>query len=164
MNLKLATHCVDEKFMRFALREARRAAAEQEVPVGAIVVRQGKVLSRAHNRPIHLNDPAAHGELLALRRAARRLKNYRLKGCTLYATIEPCAMCAGAIVHARLDRVVFGARDPKAGAAGSVLQVLIHPSLNHRPQVEGGVLEEECAALVREFFRARRKKVYPLVR
>lgn len=147
-----------EKFMRLALREAKRARDEREVPVGAIVVRNGRVIARAHNRPVHLNDPAAHAEILALRRAARRLKNYRLTDCTLYATIEPCAMCAGAIVHARLRRVIFGARDPKAGAAGSVLTVLNHPKLNHQVEVAGGVLAEECAGIVREFFRARRKR------
>lgn len=145
--------------MRMALREAKRAGDEQEVPVGAVVVRDGRVIARAHNRPVHLNDPAAHAEILALRRAARRLKNYRLTDCTLYVTIEPCAMCAGAMVHARLRRVVYGARDPKAGAAGSVLAVLNHPKLNHRVEVKSGVLEEDCAALMQEFFRRRRRKI-----
>jgi len=145
------------KFMRMALREAKRAADEQEVPVGAIVVRDGRVIARAHNRSVHLNDPAAHAEILALRRAARRLKNYRLTDCTLYATIEPCAMCAGAIVHARLRRVVYGAPDAKAGAAGSVLDILNHPKLNHQVEVTSGVLADDCAAISREFFRARRK-------
>jgi len=145
--------------MRLALREAKRAFDEQEVPVGAVVVQNGRVIARGHNRPVHLSDPAGHAEIIALRRAARRLGNYRLTDCTLYVTIEPCAMCAGAIVHARLRRVIFGARDPKAGAAGSVLAVLNHPKLNHQVEVAGGVLGDDCARLLRRFFRARRKKV-----
>lgn len=143
--------------MRLALREAKRAALEQEVPVGAVVVRDGAVVARAHNRPVRLLDPTAHAEVLALRRAARKLGNYRLTGCDLYVTIEPCAMCAGAIVQGRLRRVVFGAWDPKAGASGSALKVLNHPKLNHQPAVAGGVLAEDCAALLREFFRTKRK-------
>ncbi len=143
--------------MRLALREAKRAALEQEVPVGAVVVRDGAVVARAHNRPVRLLDPTAHAEVLALRRAARKLGNYRLTGCDLYVTIEPCAMCAGAIVQGRLRRVVFGAWDPKAGASGSALKVLTHPKLNHQPAVAGGVLAEDCAALLREFFRTKRK-------
>jgi tRNA(adenine34) deaminase len=145
-------------FMRQALREARRGAREQEVPVGAVVVHDGKVIARAHNRPLRSLDPTAHAEILVLRRAARKLGNYRLAGCTLYVTIEPCAMCAGAIVHARLKRVVYGARDPKAGASGSALKVLNHPKLNHQVELVSGVLKEECAAVLREFFQARRKK------
>ena len=142
--------------MRAALREARRGFDEDEVPVGAVVVREGCIVARAHNRPIHLNDPTAHAEALSLRRAGRKLGNYRLPGCTLYVTIEPCAMCAGAMVHARLERVVFGGRDLKAGAAGSALRVLNHPKLNHRVQLVKGVLAEESAALLREFFRRKR--------
>jgi len=141
-----------------ALREAERAAREGEVPVGAILVAGGRVLARAHNRPIHLHDPSAHAEILALRRAAKRLSNYRMEGCDLYATIEPCAMCAGAVVQARLQRMVFGAWDPKAGAGGSVLNVLDHPLLNHQPEVVSGVLADECAAVLREFFRRKRGK------
>jgi tRNA(adenine34) deaminase len=151
----------DESFMRQALREAMRALKEQEVPVGAVVVSGGRVVARAHNRPIRLNDPSAHAEILAMRRAARKLGNYRLPGCTLYVTIEPCAMCAGAIVQGRLPRVVFGARDPKAGASGSALTVLNHPKLNHQAEVSGGLLAEECASLLREFFRRKRKKLIP---
>ena len=147
-----------EKFMRLALREARRAAKEHEVPVGAVVVRDGRVIARAHNRPVRTHDPTAHAEILALRRAARRLGNYRLNGCSLYVTIEPCAMCAGAMVHARLRRVVFGASDPKAGASGSVLKILNHPKLNHQAEIVKGVLAEECGAVLREFFRGRRGK------
>ena len=145
------------EFMRLALREARRAFGEGEVPVGALVVQQGRVVGRAHNRPIRLNDPTAHAEILALRQAARKLDNYRLVGCTLYVTIEPCAMCAGAIVQARLKRVVFGANDPKAGAAGTALAVLNHPKLNHQVEVLQGVLAEDCASVLREFFRKRRR-------
>lgn len=143
--------------MRLALREAERAAREGEVPVGAVVVQGDRLVARAHNRPVHLKDPSAHAEILALRRAARKLGNYRLKGCTLYATIEPCAMCAGAIVQARLGRLVYGARDPKAGANGSALAVLNHPKLNHQVEVVTGVLAEDCAAILRNFFRRRRR-------
>src|SRR5258708_245313 len=125
----------DTRFMRVALREAERGSHEQEVPVGAVVAQDGRVIARAHNRPIQLNDPTAHAEVLALRRAARKLGDYRLTACTLYVTIEPCAMCVGAIVQARLRRVVFGASDPKAGAGGSVLSVLNHPKLNHWVEV-----------------------------
>ncbi len=147
--------------MRAALREAERGMREGEVPAGAVVVRDGRVLARAHNRPIHLHDPSAHAEILALRRAARKAGNYRLEGCDLYVTIEPCAMCAGAIVQARLRRTVFGARDPKAGACGSVLNILDHPGLNHRADIVSGVLVDACAAVLRNFFRARRKSNDP---
>jgi len=145
------------KFMSLALREAQRGLREDEVPVGAVVAQDGRVVARAHNRPIHLHDPTAHAEVLALRRAAKKLGNYRLNDCTLYVTIEPCAMCAGAIVQARLGLVVFGASDPKGGAAGSVLRILNHPRLNHRVAVVRGVMAEDCAMILREFFRSRRK-------
>lgn len=154
----LGLEALDEKFMRVALREARRALDEDEVPVGAVVVRDGRVVARGHNRPVRLSDPAAHAEILALRRAAKRLGNYRLNGCTLYVTIEPCAMCAGAMVQARLARVVFGACDPKAGASGSALTVLNHPKLNHRAEIIEGVLGEDCASILKQFFRSRRQK------
>jgi tRNA(adenine34) deaminase len=146
----------DERFMRMALREAERGALEGEVPVGAVVVQEGHVLARAHNRPIHLHDPSAHAEVLALRRAARKLRNYRLEGCELYVTIEPCAMCVGAIVQARLRRIMFGSRDLKAGACGSALRVLNHRKLNHRVDVAGGILAADCALVIQEFFRKRR--------
>jgi tRNA(adenine34) deaminase len=146
------------KFMTLALHEAQRGFDEDEVPVGGVVTHQGRVVARAHNRPIHLNDPTAHAEVLALRRAAKRLGNYRLNDCILYVTIEPCAMCAGAIVQARLRRVVFGASDCKAGAGGSALKVLNHPKLNHRVEVVKGVMAEDCASIIQEFFRSRRKK------
>ena len=149
----------DETFMRRALREAQRGLAKDEVPVGAVLVRDGQLIARAHNLPIHLKDPSAHAEILALRRAARKLGNYRLTGCTLYVTIEPCAMCAGAIVHARLKRVVFGTRDPKAGASGSALTVLNHPKLNHQVEVVEGILAGDCAAILRDFFRRRRREL-----
>ena len=147
--------------MQRALREAERGAREGEVPVGAVVVREGRVLARAHNRPIHLLDPSAHAEILALRRAGRKLGNYRLEGCDLYVTIEPCAMCAGAVVQARVRRLVYGATDPKAGAGGSALSVLNHPKLNHRLEVVPGVLADECGELLRDFFRRRRGKKRP---
>lgn len=155
--MKIDDPSADERFMRAALREAERGAREGEVPVGAVVVKEGQVLARAHNRPIHLHDPSAHAEILALRRAARKAGNYRLEGCDLYVTIEPCAMCAGAIVQARLRRTVFGACDPKAGAAGSVLNVIDHPKLNHRCEVLKGVLADESVVLLRSFFQRRRK-------
>ena len=144
--------------MRRGLAEAARGLKEDEVPVGAVVVRDGKIIARAHNRPLHLNDPSAHAEILALRRAGRKLGNYRLSGCTLYVTIEPCAMCAGAIVHSRIERVVFGGFDPKAGASGSALTVLNHPKLNHQVEVLEGVLADDCASILREFFRRKRQR------
>jgi tRNA(adenine34) deaminase len=149
----------DQRFMRAALREAGRGALEMEVPVGAVVVKEGRIIARGHNRPISTHDPTAHAEILALRRAARKLGNYRLNECSLYVTIEPCAMCAGAIVHARLKRVVFGTRDPKAGASGSALRVLNHPKLNHQTEVVSGVLKEECAKAIKDFFTVRRKRI-----
>ena len=145
------------KFMSLALSEAQRGLDEGEVPVGAVLVENGRMAACAHNRPIHLNDPTAHAEVLALRRAAKKLGNYRLNDCTLYVTIEPCAMCAGAIVQARLRRVVFGASDPKGGAGGSALKVLNHPRLNHKVAVVRGVMAEDCAMILRDFFRSRRK-------
>lgn len=145
-------------FMRRALVEAQRAFAEDEVPIGAVVVQDRQVIARAHNRPAHLTDPTAHAEILALRRAARKLGNYRLTGCTLYVTIEPCAMCAGAIVQARLRRLVFGARDPKAGACGTALKVLNHRKLNHQVEMVRGILAADCAALIQEFFRKKRQR------
>ena len=147
---------LDERFMRLALREAERALEHDDVPVGAVVVHDGEVAGAAHNERELRQDPTAHAELLAIREASRALGRWRLLDCVLYVTLEPCAMCAGAIVLARVPRVVFGASDPKAGAAGSVLDVLDEPSLNHRPQVEPGLLAEESAALLRDFFGERR--------
>ena len=142
--------------MRLALAEAERATAHGDVPVGAIVVRAGEVIAAAHNERERRQDPTAHAELLALQAAARTIGSWRLLETTLYVTLEPCAMCAGAIVLARVPRVVFGTADPKAGAAGSVLDVLAEPRLNHRPAVQGGVLAAECAAVLTGFFAARR--------
>ncbi len=142
--------------MQRALALARQAKQSGEVPVGAVLVRGDEALAEGWNRPISSNDPTAHAEIVALREAALRLRNYRLPETTLYVTLEPCVMCAGAIVHARIARVVFGASDPKSGAAGSIVDLLRHPQLNHQAIVSGGVLAEECGALLQEFFRARR--------
>ena len=142
--------------MAAALEEARAAAAEGDVPVGAVIVAGGEIIARAGNRNLRDRDPTAHAEMLALRAAAAATGSARLVGCTLYVTLEPCAMCAGAIVLARLDRVVLGAWDDRAGMAGSVGDVLRHPRLNHQPEVLGGVSAEECAELLRQFFRERR--------
>lgn len=146
----------DVAFMQRALELARRAEAEGEVPIGAVLVLNGAVLAEGWNRPIASHDPTAHAEIVALRAGAERLKNYRLLNTTLYVTLEPCAMCAGAIVHARVSRVVYGADDPQAGAAGSVYNLLQSDTLNHRAVVTGGVLAQACAEQLRAFFRARR--------
>ena len=151
----------DAQWMQAALNEARSAAASGDVPVGAIIVHQDAVLARAANRTVRDQDPTAHAELLAIRAASAALGSWRLEGCTLYVTLEPCAMCAGAVVLGRLSRVVIGAWDPQAGMAGSVGDLLRHPRLNHRPEVAGGVLEDECSALLREFFADRRRDVIP---
>ncbi|MGA3049691.1 MAG: tRNA adenosine(34) deaminase TadA [Terracidiphilus sp.] len=146
----------DLDFMNAALAEARFAAEANEVPIGAVVVRDGEIVARGQNRVLRDVDPTAHAEIVALRAAAAAVGNYRLNGCTLFVTLEPCAMCAGAMIHARLDRVVFAAADPKAGAAGSVLGVVNHPQLNHQMAVEQGILGDEAARLLRGFFRERR--------
>jgi len=146
----------DERFMRQAIAEAERALGHDDVPIGAVVVRGGEVVGAGHNERELRQDPTAHAEIIALRAAARALGSWRVLDSTLYVTLEPCAMCAGAIVLARVPRVVFGCADPKAGAAGSVLDVLAEPRLNHRPAVEGGILASECAALLTGFFAARR--------
>jgi tRNA(adenine34) deaminase len=146
----------DEYFMRLALREAERALEHDDVPIGAVIVREGEVIGEGHNERELRQDPTAHAEAIALREAARRLGSWRILDSVMYVTLEPCAMCAGAIVLARLPRVVFGAWDAKAGAAGSVLDVLDVPQLNHRPQVQSGLLAEECGLLLREFFATRR--------
>jgi tRNA(adenine34) deaminase len=146
----------DERFMRRAIELAREAEAAGEVPVGAVIVRDGEVLAEGFNRPISTHDPTAHAEMVALRAAAARIDNYRLLDTTLYVTLEPCAMCAGAMVHARVRRLVYAATDPRAGAAGSLFNVVQHPALNHRLEVVPGVLAEDCGALLRGFFVARR--------
>jgi tRNA(adenine34) deaminase len=147
----------DLEAMQAALEEARQAAEAGEVPIGAVVVREGAIIARGQNRVLRDVDPTAHAEIVALRAAAAVVGNYRLPGCTLYVTLEPCAMCAGAMIHARLDRLVYAAADPKTGAAGSVLAVLNHPQLNHQMAVEAGILGEESAELLRSFFRERRQ-------
>jgi tRNA(adenine34) deaminase len=147
---------MDKEFMAIAIAEARKALAHDDVPVGAVVVHQGVVVGAGHNERERRQDPTAHAETLALQAASRQRGSWRLLDCTLYVTLEPCAMCAGAIVLARVPRVVYGTADAKAGAAGSVLDVLAEPRLNHRPAVVGGVLADECAGLLREFFAARR--------
>ena len=146
----------DEEYMREALALAAEAETRGEVPVGALVVRDGEIIGRGGNQPIVAHDPTAHAEVIALRDAAARSGNYRLPGATLYVTLEPCAMCAGAIMHARISRVVFGARDPKTGACGSVVDLFATP-LNHHAVVESGVLSEECGTRLSAFFSARRK-------
>ena len=147
---------MDELWMQEALRAAQRALEAGEVPVGAVVVHDGKVVGHGFNRNIADSDPTAHAEVVALREAGAAIGNHRLGDCDLFATIEPCAMCAGALVHARIRRLVYGADDPKAGAVHSVMQVVNHPSANHHIEVRGGVLAGRCAELLQEFFRARR--------
>ena len=146
----------DEQWMGEALALARFAGSEGEVPVGAIVVSEGRVVGKGSNAPIGLHDPSAHAEIQAMRQAALALGNYRLAGCSLFVTLEPCAMCAGAIMHARIARLVFGASDPKTGACGSVIDLFANERLNHHAQVEGGLMSEECAELLSGFFRERR--------
>ncbi len=146
----------DEYFMRIALREAARALEHDEVPIGAVLVRDGELVAAAHNERELRQDPTAHAEIVVLREAARLAGSWRLLDSVLYVTLEPCAMCAGAIVLARVARVLYGARDPKAGACGSVLDVLGEPRLNHRPDVAGGLLARECGELLSEFFASRR--------
>ncbi|MFT3803725.1 MAG: tRNA adenosine(34) deaminase TadA [Burkholderiaceae bacterium] len=146
----------ESAYMRMALDQARQAWSAGEVPVGAVVVYAGEVIGRGFNQPIGAHDPSAHAEMRALRDAARRMGNYRLPGCDLYVTLEPCAMCAGAILHSRIRRVVFGARDPKTGACGSVIDVFGVPALNHQTRVDAGLLGDECSSLLRAFFAQRR--------
>jgi len=143
--------------MKEALKEAHKATKKNEVPVGAIVVKEGKIIGRGHNLRESLNDPTAHAEIIAIKRAARKLKNWRLNGCALYVTVEPCIMCAGAILLARLEKVVYGAKDPKSGAVSSLYEVLADQRLNHRvKEIIGGILEEECTTILREFFKSLR--------
>jgi len=146
----------DEDFMGLALEEAERARERGEVPIGAVITLGGEILSRAHNSPLGMNDPSAHAEILAIRKAASRTNNYRLMGTTLYVTIEPCVMCAGAILHARIARVVYGAADPKGGAVISVYPVLTEGKLNHQVEVKGGVLARECGEILSRFFHEKR--------
>jgi tRNA(adenine34) deaminase len=152
----IAIMIADRDAMEAALAEARGAAEAGEVPIGAVAIHGDEIVGRGQNRVLRDNDPTAHAEIVAMREAARALGNYRLNGCTLYVTLEPCAMCAGAMIHARLDRLVYAAPDPKTGAAGSVLDVVNHPKLNHVMQVEQGILAGEAGELLRGFFRERR--------
>lgn len=149
----------DSIFMRQALDQAHNAWALGEVPVGAVVVKDGQVIATGFNQPIGTHDPTAHAEIMALRAAATILGNYRLPGCELYVTLEPCAMCSGAMIHARLSRVVFGASDPKTGACGSIVNLFEQNQINHHTQLTGGVMAQECGALLKEFFAERRKAV-----
>ena len=149
----------DQDYMRLALAQAAQASAAGEVPVGAVIVKEREVIARGFNQPIGCSDPTHHAEIAALRNAAQAMGNYRLPGCTLYVTLEPCAMCAGAMMHARIERVVFGASDPKTGACGSVVNLFAHTQLNHHTTVEGGVLAEECGTTLSEFFAARRQQL-----
>ena len=146
----------DARYMDLALAEAKKAEAAGEVPVGAVIVLNDEVVGRGYNHPISAHDATAHSEIIALREAGRRLQNYRLAGATVYCTLEPCMMCAGAMIHARIARLVFGTPDPKAGSAGSIYNVLTDPRLNHRVEVVSGIREDECAALLREFFARKR--------
>jgi tRNA(adenine34) deaminase len=146
----------DPEAMQAALFEARSAAQAGEVPIGAVIVHDGDIVARGQNRVLRDNDPTAHAEIVAMREAAKKLGNYRLNGSSFFVTLEPCAMCAGAMIHARPDRLVFAAADPKAGACGSVLSVLNHPQLNHQMRVEQGIMADEAAELLRSFFRERR--------
>jgi len=148
----------DLRWMQYALNLARQAAAEEEVPVGAVLVRGDELLAEGWNQPIGNSDPTAHAEIQTLRAAAEKVGNYRLPGSTLYVTLEPCPMCAGAIVHARVERVVFGATDPRTGAGGTIFNLLQAPELNHRCEITAGVMAEECGDLLRSFFRERRAR------
>lgn len=150
------TDAQDQHWMSEALSLAKRAGLEEEVPIGAVIVREGEIVGRGWNRNIGLNDPSAHAEIMAMRDAGKKLGNHRLPGCSLYVTLEPCPMCAGAMIHARLARVVFGADDPKTGAAGGVFDLLRDPAHNHRIEVKRACLAEECSALLKNFFRQRR--------
>lgn len=147
---------LDQQFMRMAIEQAQLAALSGEVPVGAVLVRDGQVIAKAFNKPIANHDPSAHAEMLALREAALAEENYRMPGTTLYVTLEPCAMCSGAMLHARVGRVVYGAPDPKTGAAGSVLNLFSSKQINHQTSIEGGIMSEECGQLLRDFFKGRR--------
>jgi tRNA(adenine34) deaminase len=156
-NLAAEQKVIDQHYMLQALDLAKLAAQADEVPVGAIVVKDGVIIGRGSNAPISSHDPTAHAEITAMRDAAKHLKNYRLVGCTLYVTLEPCAMCSGAIQHARIARLVFGANDPKTGACGSVVNLMAEAKLNHHTEITGGVMATECGATLSEFFKARRK-------
>lgn len=147
---------MDEEYMRMALCEARAAYEEDEVPIGAVVIRNGEVVSKAHNLRETINDPTAHAEIVAIREASRILGTWRLTDCELYVTIEPCPMCAGAIVQSRIRRLIYGAQDPKAGACGTIMNIVQNQFLNHRVEVMAGILEDECSAIMKEYFKNKR--------
>ncbi len=147
----------DIEYMQVALQLAQEAAAAGEVPVGAVIVKNDKIIGRGYNAPITTHDPSAHAEIRAMRDAAQHLGNYRLVGCTLYVTLEPCAMCTGAIQHARIAKVIYGASDPKTGACGSVVNLMAEPKLNHHTEISGGIMAEACGAILSDFFASRRK-------
>lgn len=152
---------IDTEYMQIALQLAKEAALAGEVPVGAVVVKDGAIIGQGYNAPIGQHDPSAHAEIEAMREAANTLGNYRLVDCTLYVTLEPCAMCAGAIQHARIARLVYGASDPKTGACGSVINLMAEPRLNHHTEVVGGVMAAECGAMLSQFFAGRRRQAKP---
>ena len=153
----LMNNLIDEKFMAEALKEAEKSANFDEVPVGAVIVKDGKIIARGHNLRERSNDPTAHAEIMAIRKACKKLKSWRLEGCTIYVTIEPCSMCAGTILWARMKRVVYGATDPKGGSLGGSFNLYEMPNLNHHPEITGGVLKEECGELMSQFFKGKRK-------
>ena len=146
----------DEKWMQIAINESSAAKISDEVPVGAVIVKNGKLIAHAHNQPISLNDPTAHAEILAIRQAAKKEKNYRLVGATLYVTLEPCLMCVGALMHARIERIVFGAKNTRNGFCGSILDITNDKQFNHHVIVDGGILEDQCQEILKSFFRLRR--------
>ena len=148
----------DQKFMLEALKEANKAALLNEVPVGAVIVKNNKIVARGHNLREKTNDPTAHAEIIAIRKACKKLKSWRLEGCTIYVTVEPCAMCAGTLLWTRIDRIVFGANDPKGGAIGSSFELFRVKGINHHPEITRGVLDVRCALLMKEFFKAKREK------
>ena len=147
----------DEKWMQIAIREANLAKNKGEVPVGAIIIQNNRIIAKAHNSPISKNDPTAHAEVLAIRNASKKLQNYRLPGTTLYVTLEPCAMCLGAVIHARINRIVFGTSDPKSGVCGSTANLTSETFFNHKIIVNGGILEQDCKQILQSFFKLRRQ-------
>jgi len=149
----------DEKWMQIAISEANLAKSKNEIPVGAVLIQNSELIAQAHNQPISNNDPTAHAEILALRIAGQKLKNYRLTGCTLYATLEPCTMCFGAMIHARINRIVFGAPDSKSGVCGSCTNLTDQKKFNHEISVLGGILEDDCRKILQKFFKERRKNI-----
>ena len=152
----LMSNLLDEKFMAEALKEAEKSANFDEVPVGAIIVKDEKIIARGHNLRERKNDPTAHAEIVAIRKACKKLKSWRLEGCTIYVTIEPCSMCAGTLLWTRIKRIVYGAKDPKGGSLGSSYNLFEVKNINHHPEIEGGVLEEKCSTLMTSFFRSKR--------